>query len=228
MTYNTSIKEKVVTLRKSGLSYSEILKKIPVAKSTLAAWLQSVNLSKKQKQRLTERKKQAQLRGALARKDIRIQNTKKIFIEAKKDIPNIIKDPFWISGILLYWAEGSKQKENNPSSTMRFSNSDQKMIRLFLEWSKKYLNLKSSDFAFDLYIHKTGDLEKSLIFWTNIINCKKDDIHVYFKKHQPKTTRKNVGENYHGLIRINLRKSTNLYRKVDAWISHLCEYCGIV
>ncbi|MFA5870409.1 MAG: hypothetical protein WC842_00770 [Candidatus Paceibacterota bacterium] len=228
MTHNKSLKERAIALRMGGLSYSEILREIPIAKSTLAIWLQSVNLSKNQTQRLTERKRQAQLRGALARKNTRIQNTKKIFNEAKKDIPSIIKDPFWVSGILLYWAEGSKQKEYNPSSTMRFSNSDQKMIRLFLKWSKKYLNLKSDDFIFDLYIHRTGNLEKSLIFWANIVNCKKDDIHVYFKKHKPKTTRKNVGENYHGLIRINLRKSTNLYRKVDAWISHLCEYCGIV
>lgn len=50
------IKEKAINLRKRGFSYSEILEQIPVAKSTLSSWLHSIGLSKKQKQRLTEKK----------------------------------------------------------------------------------------------------------------------------------------------------------------------------
>ena len=49
------LKEKAVKFRKQGLSYSEILKQIPVAKSTLSLWLKSVNLSNKQSQRLAEK-----------------------------------------------------------------------------------------------------------------------------------------------------------------------------
>ncbi len=67
-----SQKEKAIALRRKGLSYSEILKEIPVAKSTLSLWLRSVGLAKKQKQRLTEKKRLGQLRGALKRKINRI------------------------------------------------------------------------------------------------------------------------------------------------------------
>ena len=49
-------KEKAIILRKRGMTYSEILDVVSVAKSTLALWLQSVNLSKKQKQRITEKR----------------------------------------------------------------------------------------------------------------------------------------------------------------------------
>lgn len=48
-------KKKAIELRKQGLSYREILEQIPVAKSSLSLWLRSVGLSKKQKQRLTEK-----------------------------------------------------------------------------------------------------------------------------------------------------------------------------
>jgi len=48
-------KEKAILLRKEGLSYNEILKQVPVAKSSLALWLQSIELSEKQKQRLIEK-----------------------------------------------------------------------------------------------------------------------------------------------------------------------------
>lgn len=37
-----------IELRKRGLSYSEILMQVPVAKSTLSIWLHSVGLSKTQ------------------------------------------------------------------------------------------------------------------------------------------------------------------------------------
>ena len=52
----TLLKERAIKLRREGLSYSEILQKIPVAKSTLSLWLRSIGLSKKQVQRLTEKK----------------------------------------------------------------------------------------------------------------------------------------------------------------------------
>jgi len=78
----SKLKDKAIDLRKQGLSYSEILKKIPVAKSTLSDWLHSVGLSKNQKQRITEKKLAAIKRGGEAKRRKRIEKTKKIKIKA--------------------------------------------------------------------------------------------------------------------------------------------------
>jgi transposase len=51
-----SLKRIAIQLRREGYSYSEILKKVPVAKSTLSLWLRSVNLTNSQKQKLTLKK----------------------------------------------------------------------------------------------------------------------------------------------------------------------------
>ena len=56
MIIKNELKSKAIELRKQGFSYSEILKQIPVAKSTLSVWLKNVGLSKKQKQKLTKKK----------------------------------------------------------------------------------------------------------------------------------------------------------------------------
>jgi transposase len=56
-------KEIAIELRRQGYSYSEILKRVPVAKSTLSLWLRSVGLAKQQKQRLTEKRLAALKRG---------------------------------------------------------------------------------------------------------------------------------------------------------------------
>ncbi len=37
------------------------------------------------------------------------------------------------------------------------------------------------------------------------------------KRHNPKTVRKNVGESYHGCLRIDVRRSADLYRKIECW-----------
>jgi transposase len=57
-------KAKAILLRKQGKTYREILIEIPIAKSTLSDWLRSVELSKPQKQRYTQLRKEAALRGA--------------------------------------------------------------------------------------------------------------------------------------------------------------------
>jgi len=49
MIFKFKEKEKAIKLRKRGFSYSEILREIPVAKSTLSLWLRSVGLAKKQR-----------------------------------------------------------------------------------------------------------------------------------------------------------------------------------
>ena len=63
MIEKTQEKQRAITLRKQGLSYNEILKKVPVSKSSLSLWLRSVGLAKEQKQRLTEKKLTSMKRG---------------------------------------------------------------------------------------------------------------------------------------------------------------------
>ena len=105
-------KEKAIKLRKQGFSYSEILKKITVSKSTLSLWLRSVGMAKQQKQRITKKRIIGALKGAKARKDQRIQITKEIKDKARKEIANIDDKNLWLIGTALNWAEGGKEKEN--------------------------------------------------------------------------------------------------------------------
>ncbi|HEY4474866.1 MAG TPA: hypothetical protein VJC06_03020 [Candidatus Paceibacterota bacterium] len=84
-------KEKAILLRKEGLSYNEILKQVPVAKSSLALWLQSIELSEKQKQRLIEKKLASARRGALKKKEDRILRTRVIKETAEKEVGKLTK-----------------------------------------------------------------------------------------------------------------------------------------
>lgn len=95
-------KEKAIKLRKKGYSYSEILREVSVTKSTLSLWLRSVGLSKRQKQRLTEKKLAVLLKGAITKRNQRITITEEIKRKAQKEIGKINQRELWLIGTILY------------------------------------------------------------------------------------------------------------------------------
>ena len=171
-------KIKAIELRKKGLSYSEILQQVPVAKSTLAVWLQSIGLSKKQEQRLTDKKMASALRGAARKKEQRLVLSEFLKRTAKNEIGKISDRELFLIGIALYWAEGSKQKDHNVSARVRFSNSDINMIKLFLLWLNKICGIKTYDVRCDLYIHKGANIDGAKSFWERQLNMLVEGIYL--------------------------------------------------
>lgn len=216
-------REKAINLRKKGYSYSEILKEIPVAKSTLSLWLRNVGLAKRQKQKITEKRIAGSLRGADTRRNQRIVATKKIKSAAKKEIGKINKRDLWLIGAALHWAEGAKEKDHQIGIGISFNNSDPKMILFFLKWLKTIFAVDSPNLTYDLYIHETADIKKGQTYWSDILSIPMHKINVYLKKNKIKTIRKNTGNNYYGLIRIKVKKSSALNRKIAGWIEGICE-----
>jgi hypothetical protein len=215
-------KEAAISLRKQGLSYNEILKTIPVAKSTLSVWLKDIGLATPQKQRLTEKRRAAQQKAQEACRNARITRETEIINSAKKEVGRISKREFWLIGAALYWAEGSKQKPNLVSQKVSFNNSDPNMILLFDRWVKAFLDRDKDGIIYSLYIHRTADIKRAQIFWGNLLDTKIEK--VYFKNHNPKKAyRKNTQETYFGLLRIEVRRSTDLNRKIKGWTLGIIE-----
>ena len=222
-------KETAIKLRKRGFSYSEILKEVPVAKSTLSLWLRSVGLAKKQKQRLTEKRIIAALRGASARRNYRLISTEIIKREARSEIGRISKRELWLIGVALYWAEG--HKERIKSERVQFSNSDPNMIKLFLEWLERCCKIHKKDIYFRIFLHKTAKdrLNEVQKHWLRVTGFPPRNFQkITWKRHKIKTKRRNIGENYFGLLRVIIKKSTNLNRKIQGWIVGICTHCGVV
>lgn len=218
-------KEKAIKLRKQGLSYNEILQEVPVAKSTLSVWLKDIGLAKAQKQRLTEKRRVAQQKAQQACRNIRITRETEIIKAAQQAVGKISRREFWLIGSALYWAEGSKQKPNLVSQKVSFNNSDPKMILLFDKWVKEFCERDQDGLIYSIYIHTTGDVERAKEFWNHLLNTTIEK--VYFKKGNPKTNRKNVQDSYYGLLRIEVRRSTDLNRKIKGWNLGIVNGLGI-
>ena len=224
-------KREAVRLRREGKTYSEILDLVPVARSTLSIWLREIGLAKTQKQRITELRQNSQKKGALQRKTQRIELSKNIFSDAQAEIGAISSRELWLIGVILYWAEGSKQKEWNISQSLQFTNSDPVMVGLYLLWLRKSLQIPEKDIDASLTIHENHKyrLRDVISHWKTVSSLKTEfSDKVYFKRHFAKGYRHNVDENYYGTVRIRVRRSTNLNRKITGWMQGICKYCGVV
>ena len=219
---NSRLKNTAIALRRKGFSYSDILKKVPVAKSTLSLWLREVGLSKVQKQRLTQKKLEAALRGAMARKNDRIFRQKQIMQAALSEVGELSNRERWLVGAALYWAEGSKEKEYRPGSSVLFSNSDPAMVSFFLRWLFEVCRVPRSSIIFEIYIHESNAqrLVEVTRYWSKITGFPTSVFsRIYFKKHNVKTNRKKIDGLYYGQLRIKVSASSDLLRRIEGWIS---------
>lgn len=211
--------QKAVELRRKGKSYTEILSLIPVSQASLSLWLRNVTLTKRQTKLLLLKKTRGQVKGGLAKRKFREIQEKQIIDASIKEIKEISRRELWLLGIIAYWCEGSKQKDGNISQGVIFANSDPFLLKLFLRWVKEFCDVKEQDIVYTLYIHKTGNIAAALKYWSKVLEIGiKAFSKTSIKKHNVLTKRKNTGENYHGLIRIRIRRSTNLNRKIKGWV----------
>lgn len=227
MISKTELNKKAVALRRKGLTYSEILSQIPVAKSTLALWFKEVKLSKPQVQKITKRKLAAGKRGGIARKKQRIKKVDNIRCLAEREVGNISDRELWLIGTVIYWAEGAKEKEWHPGSGASFINMDPFMIQVYLRWLK-YCGIQKSDINFMLFVHENHSNRVPEIkrYWSKIANFPISAFSKqYWKKNKVNTKRRNVGDNYFGILKINIKQSSEFLRKVMGWTTGI--YKGI-
>lgn len=224
-------KEKAIKLRKQGNSYSEILTKVGVARSTLSEWLRHIKISNPQINRLRLKNEKARKLGSIALKNKRIAKSQHITNQSSLEIKNIDTNTLKIIGAILYWAEGSKQNEHEPSKELIFTNSDPRMIRIYILWLRKCLFVKDENIKFEIYIHETYSKTPRQLskYWSGIVGFTSDRLNkIYFKKNKVKSFRKNRSINYNGVLRVTVRKSTDLNRKVMGWVDGICLQSRVV
>lgn len=205
--------KEVIRLRKLGHSYTEIKNKTGISKSTINNWigLVGLNLGKEHFQ-IQERKRiENHVLGTIAsqvtrkkRKDEDIYN----FIQKMK---SYFDDPFFVAGIMLYEAEGSKE------TTCKFSNSDYRLILYFVIFIEKYIGLsKNSNLTFELFIHRIreSDLNKIIGYWIKVLNISRSSIRVYWKNNVVK--KKRFNPDYNGQILVVVKGERILGSKLLA------------
>lgn len=211
-------------LRQQGLSFSEIMEKIPnLSKGTLNGWLKDIELTEQQKERLLRKiedgSKRGRLKGAFTNRKKRLEITKQIISLAKIEVQEKIKDTFFATGVMLYWAEGDKTIER-----VGFTNSDPFMISLMMKWFRNICNVPEEKFRIALSISAFNNKNESEKFWSQVAKLPLNQFNKTRIKPSPlKGKRK---PSYMGTCRIII-SDKNLFRKIKGWNLGILEYYKI-
>lgn len=134
-------KEKALELRRMGYTYNEILKEVPVAKSSLSLWLKDLPLTDREKEYLKSRRdsniSRGRIKAATSNRVNRLEREKLTAKEAEQEFEKRRWDPLFLVGVALYWAGGSKS-----NTQVQFTNSNPEIIEVFILWLEKFINLK--------------------------------------------------------------------------------------
>jgi hypothetical protein len=69
-----------------------------------------------------------------------------------------------------------------------------------------------------MQIHESADVAAAEQFWLALTGAAPDQFRkTTLKRHNPKTVRKNVGADYRGCLRVDVRQSSRLYYQIEGW-----------
>ncbi len=161
-------KEKAIKLRKQGMTYNEISRRLNVAKGTLSYWFKSLNFNDKVKrdnynkaQKIwSESITNYNLKRAKEARQRNLEEQKK----ATSSIVNLTTEQLKLIGTALYWAEGYKKTRWN----VIFSNSDAEMIKIMMVFFQKTCKVPLSKIKGQVQLHPNVSNYKSICYWSKI------------------------------------------------------------
>ena len=124
-------------------------------------------------------------------------------------------------GVMLYWGEGAKQRVSNISQGVEFLNSDPNMCKLFLKWLNFALGITRDRIRLFVYVHesKKNKANELLDFWSTTTGFSKDKFGktCFTTTVYPRKKKRKGNGKYYGQLKIKVRKSTDLNRRIAGW-----------
>ena len=199
-----------IRLRKKGKTYSRILKKIDVSKSSLSLWLRDIELSGPQKEKILKGREKSRYAGAKIQQKKRVSQTKQIIENAQKEFLILVKNQIFLVGLALYWAEGDKHK----GERVKFTNSDPLMISFMMNWFREICKVPETKFRIALHVHNLLVSKKIKSYWSQLTDVPQEQFNKIYVKNSTLRQRRNVL--YNGTCGIVINNKS-LFRRIVGW-----------
>jgi len=208
-------------LRASGCTYDEIAAELGVSKGSVSLWVRDMpRRGRLSYEEFRKRNAEGVARYWAAERPVREARLQQISDGAAAQIGELSEREIVIAGAIAYWCEGTKSKPYRPrKGTVVFINSDPGLIRFFLRFLK-VTDVTPERLICRVHIHESADVDSAQQFWHELTGLPEDQFREpTLKRHNPKTVRKNTGEDYRGCLIISVRQSAGLYRQIEGWAS---------
>jgi transcriptional regulator with XRE-family HTH domain len=208
-------------LREQGLDYEEIASALGVSKSSVSLWVRDMPRPERLSYECRKRSAEGAQRYWAAERPVREARREAIRAAAAAEIGPVTEREILIAGAIAYWCEGAKSKAHRRQDRVVFVNSDPALIKFFLRFLDT-VRIGREDLTYRVHIHETADVLGAERFWQRVTQADPRQFRrTVLKTHNPRTVRANVGDDYHGCLRVEVRRSAELYRQIDGWASSI-------
>jgi transcriptional regulator with XRE-family HTH domain len=216
------LREKARELRLQGWTYDQIEAELGCSRSSVSLWVRDLP---RPEPRYTPEEQRALMQAGLTRlRNAQDDERKRTKEGAAQEIGELTDRELFMAGVALYWAEGAKSKPYDRRERVVFVNSDPGVIQVYLAWLD-LLGVSRDRLGFRVLIHESANVDAAQRYWAALADV---DVSVFakptLKKHNPKTVRKNTGDDYHGCLVIGVARSADLYNRIDGWWSGIVAH----
>jgi hypothetical protein len=203
-----------------GYSIKQIAALVGVARSSVSLWVRDIPLTEKQHQALRARNPiyNQQLAGR-ATTSTRRRAERRRYQEHGRALARR-GEPRHAMGCMLYWAEGTKDRNQ-----VRFSNSDPEMVRAFVAFLRSYFALRDEEIRLTCHLY-ADHLERQREvedFWLDVAQLPRSSlcqsiVNVYSKY----SSKKRLNKLPYGTCRLVVHRT----RVVQSILGAIQEYAG--
>jgi hypothetical protein len=195
--------KKIFELRKQGYSIPELHALLGLPKSTLSKYCRKVEILPEFKERWLERRN--------ASKIISERQVLQAEQQAKALVPAISKESAVLIASSLYWAEGAKKD-------FSLTNSDPKMIKVFVKILKRSFGIKDEDIKISIRLYEDLAINEATSFWSEVVGFDlTNKVHINILKG------KKVGKLKYGMCRVRVKKAGLLLKTIFAINKLVCN-----
>lgn len=211
------LKERVRKLRREGFPINQIKNEMKLSKSTVSNWCRDIILTEAQYKKIKKehifKTQKGRLLGAEMNKNKRLEAIKDAEKFGKKFIRKISKRELLLIATALYWSEGSKSEY---TFGFVFVNSDPEIIFIMKLFLINILHVPKEDIVCSIQINRIHEkrIGDVLSFWKKLLNLQDSQFRKpYYVNTKVNKVYQNY-ENYYGICRLMVRRSTNLKYKI--------------
>lgn len=205
------------SLRRSGLSYSEIRAVIPVPKSTIANWCRDIRLDADQSDAIRRRTGSASRTGtSIDTQWRRRAEIAAIRAAAAEHAAQRFSDPVFVAGVSLYWGEGAKTVND-----LSMTNADPRVLLSFITFVRAHLD-PDARFSMSLNLHEGDDERRAREFWRLNLGLATAPFTKSYTK--PAGTGHRKKHLPHGICRVRVRRGSDHWHRTMEWIDALAEH----
>lgn len=206
-------------LRRNGMSLNEIVREVGVSKASVSLWVRDIELSNKQKKKLSTRGRSVESIEKRRRNRINgtLQRHRVVIDIAKEQIPTLSKQDLLLVGAALYWGEGGKTNKG----MARISNSDPDVIRFMMRFFREIFNVPSKKFRGHVHTFSHLNAEKAEQYWSRVSGIPREQFYKTYSKPSIASKEKKDTLPY-GTFQIYVC-DTIIFLAIKGWIERLAE-----